>query len=106
MKVGVVQTAGSLYSKDGEIPDVLKVCIRSVRAWCKINGYEHCLVPQPTTHYELCRHPDFNRGFRKYEVCSQVADQFDYIIYLNFKNDNPDRIRLFKHILNYSKYQI
>ena len=83
MKVGVVQTAGSLYSKDGEIPDVLKVCIRSVRAWCKINGYEHCVVPQPTTHYEICRHPDFNRGFRKYEVCSQVADQFDYIIYLD-----------------------
>ena len=83
MKVGVVQTAGSLYSKDGEIPAVLQDCIKSVKTWSKYNGYEHCLVPQPTTHYELCRHPDFNRGFRKYEVCAQVADQFDYIIYLD-----------------------
>lgn len=83
MKIGVVQTAGSLHSGEGEIPDVLKVCIRSVKAWCKYNGYEHCLVPQPNTHYEICRHPDFNRGYRKYEVCAQVADQYDYIIYLD-----------------------
>jgi len=81
MKIAVVQTAGSLHDTDP--PPVIDVCIRSVKAWCKAVGVEHCLVPQPDTHYSIFRHPDYNRGLRKYEVCAQVADQYDYIIYLD-----------------------
>jgi hypothetical protein len=86
VKIGVVQTVGSLHNDTlDEHTTVLADCVRSVKAWSKLKGYEHCLITQPDTVYTICKSEAYNRGFRKFEVCAQAADLYDidYIIYLD-----------------------
>ena len=84
LKVGVVQTPG-VITKDTEREDLDTIddLLKTVSHWCGLNGWTHCVVPQPSTEYNLFRATHQNSALRKYEACASVSENFDYLVYLD-----------------------